>query len=189
MYLCRQGNTRPQECRSFHSPAQRTLPWSRRRFLPDTDTASRGPCGTLPPLRTPSHCGHTWERLRRRRRKKRIRQMPSTLKWTPCGDDNALHTAVYEWGHCALSGVHHIWQGLTPELSARDYMTGKGAFHYKCQPQSVQEYPNCIQSITNALPSIHFLLLMEMFIRAKWCFSRHWWLRLSLCGGMAFIRQ
>lgn len=64
-YLCRPGSTRPQECRSSHSPALRTLPWSRRRCLPDTDTASRGPCGTPHPRRTPSHCGHTWARLRK----------------------------------------------------------------------------------------------------------------------------
>ena len=28
-----------------------------------------------------------------------------------------------------------------------------------------------------------------MFIWTKWCWGRHWWLRLSLWGGMAFIRQ
>lgn len=66
MYLSRQDNTLYQERRSFHSPAQRTLPWSRKRFLHDTDTTSRYPFGTLLLLRTPSHCGHTWEKLRGR---------------------------------------------------------------------------------------------------------------------------
>lgn len=69
-YLCRQGNTRPQECRSSRSPARRTLPWSRRRFHLGTDRASTGPCGTPLPQKTPSHYGCTSERLGRRTKKK-----------------------------------------------------------------------------------------------------------------------
>lgn len=78
VYLCRQGNTRPQECRSSHSPALRTLPWSRRRSHHGTDRASTGPCGTPLPQKTPSHYGCTSERLGRRTKKKN-QQMLSSL--------------------------------------------------------------------------------------------------------------
>lgn len=83
-YLCRQGNTRPQECRSSHSPARRTLPWSRRRFHLGTDRASTGPCGTPLPLKTPCHYGCTLERLGRGTKKKN-KQMLSSLNRAPCG--------------------------------------------------------------------------------------------------------